>query len=142
MNSKTDKESDDLRILSFTTDIVSSFVTKNNITTEALPELIQSVYNSLLQASTFSNNQDKNISPAVAIKDSITEDYIVCLEDGAKLKMLKRYIRTRFKLSPDEYRQRWGLPANYPMVAPAYAKRRSEFAKKAGLGKKRGTKTN
>ncbi|MCF6292868.1 MAG: MucR family transcriptional regulator [Robiginitomaculum sp.] len=142
MNSKDDKESDDLRILSFTTDIVSSFVTKNNITTEMLPELIQSVYTSLLQASISSSNQDANISPAVAIKDSITEDYIICLEDGAKLKMLKRYIRTRFGLSPDEYRQRWGLPANYPMVAPDYAKRRSEFAKKAGLGKKRSPKNN
>jgi len=142
MSSKDNKESDDLRILSFTTDIVSSFVTKNNITTEMLPELIQSVYNSLLQASISFGNQDANISPAVALKDSITDDYIICLEDGAKLKMLKRYIRTRFGLSPDEYRQRWGLPANYPMVAPAYSKRRSEFAKKAGLGIKRSPKNN
>ncbi|MBL4616168.1 MAG: MucR family transcriptional regulator [Robiginitomaculum sp.] len=142
MNSKTNKEDDNLRILSFTTDIVSSFVTKNNIAAEMLPELIKSVYNSLLQASISSNNQDKNVSPAVAIKDSITEDYIICLEDGEKLKMLKRYIRTRFGLSPDEYRQRWSLPSNYPMVAPSYAKKRSEFAKKAGLGKKRGTKIN
>jgi predicted transcriptional regulator len=69
------------------------------------------------------------------VKKSVTPDYIVCLEDGKKLKMLKRYLRSRYKLSPDDYRQRWNLPANYPMVAPNYAKRRSDFAKKFGLGR-------
>ena len=74
-------------------------------------------------------------TPAVPVKKSVTPDYIVCLEDGKKLKMLKRYLRSRYKLSPDDYRQRWNLPADYPMVAPNYAKRRSDFAKKIGLGR-------
>ena len=76
--------------------------------------------------------------PAVPIKKSLTDDYIICLEDGQKLKMLKRYIRSRYGLSPEEYRAKWELPSDYPMVAPAYAKKRSEFAKKIGLGKKSG----
>ena len=78
--------------------------------------------------------------PAVSIKKSVQDDYIVCLEDGKKLKMLKRYLRARYKLSPDEYRARWNLPADYPMVAPNYAQRRSDFAKKIGLGKGEGRK--
>ena len=78
--------------------------------------------------------------PAVPVKKSVQDDYIVCLEDGKKLKMLKRYLRARFKLSPDEYRARWNLPPDYPMVAPNYARRRSDFAKKIGLGKGEGQK--
>ncbi|MEL7110254.1 MAG: MucR family transcriptional regulator, partial [Pseudomonadota bacterium] len=74
-------------------------------------------------------------TPAVPIKKSVTDHHIICLEDGAKLKMLKRYLRTRYNLTPEEYRKRWGLPADYPMVAPEYARRRSDFAKKIGLGK-------
>ncbi|MCH9753103.1 MAG: MucR family transcriptional regulator, partial [Alphaproteobacteria bacterium] len=79
--------------------------------------------------------QEERPEPAVPIKKSITQNHIICLEDGAKLKMLKRYLRTRYDMTPEEYRTRWGLPADYPMVAPEYAERRSKFAKKIGLGK-------
>lgn len=81
---------------------------------------------------------EKPKKPAVSVRRSVLPDFIVCLEDGHKMKMLKRYLRTAYNLSPEEYRSRWGLPSDYPMVAPNYAKRRSEFAKKIGLGRKEG----
>ena len=83
-------------------------------------------------------NKETALKPAVPIKRSYTDDYIICLEDGKKLKMLKRYLRSHFDMTPDQYRARWGLPADYPMVAPSYAAKRSAFAKQIGLGKKRG----
>jgi predicted transcriptional regulator len=119
-----------------TSDIVSSFVSNNPVTTDSLPEVIRSVYRTVAAlAGTAEVKADDRPKPAVPVSRSVTNDHIVCLEDGRKLKMLKRYLRSRYDMSPDEYRKRWGLPADYPMVAPAYTERRSEFAKKIGLGK-------
>lgn len=123
-------------LLRVTSDIVSSFVSNNPVTTDSLPEVIRSVYRTVATlAGNTETKADDRPRPAVAISKSVTSDFIICLEDGRKLKMLKRYLRSRYDMSPDEYRKRWGLPADYPMVAPAYTERRSEFAKKIGLGK-------
>ena len=126
-------------LLQMTTDIVSAYVSYNNIDFGKVPEVIRLVYSSLdtLNA-TGGGPVAPSQKPFVPIRKSITPDYIICLEDGKKLKMLKRHIRTTFGLNPEEYRAKWGLPADYPMVAPNYAARRSEFAKKIGLGKQAG----
>ena len=119
-----------------TTDIVASFVANNKVSSEDLTELIRSVHRTLANLSGANGERPtERPKPAAPINKSVNHDYIICLEDGKKLKMLKRYLRSTYNLSPDEYRKRWGLPADYPMVAPAYAARRSEFAKKIGLGK-------
>lgn len=123
-------------LLQMATDIVSAYVSGNAISAADVPGLIQSVHARMGELAEVQKEAPRP-KPAVPIKKSITDAYIICLEDGAKLKMLKRYLRTRFNLSPDEYRARWGLPHDYPMVAPEYTKRRSEFAKKIGLGKGR-----
>lgn len=117
-------------------DIVAAYVSRNAVAAEAVPEIIRSVYGALegLSKSPAPAPEEKP-RPAVPVGRSIQHDYIICLEDGKKLKMLKRYLRSRFDLSPEEYRRRWGLPPDYPMVAPAYAERRSDFAKRIGLGK-------
>jgi predicted transcriptional regulator len=119
-----------------TTDIVTAFVANNKLTPEELTELIRSVHRTLagLSSGAAAPAQERP-KPAAPINKSVQHDYIICLEDGKKLKMLKRYLRSTYNMSPDDYRKRWGLPADYPMVAPAYAARRSEFAKKIGLGK-------
>jgi predicted transcriptional regulator len=132
-----DEGQNEIDFLELTGDIVAAYVTKNSISAADLPDLIRNVYAAF---STLGQAQPVAVAatvqkPAVSIARSITEDYIVCLEDGKRLKMLKRYLRSRFNMSPDDYRRRWGLPADYPMVAPAYTERRSEFAKKIGLGK-------
>lgn len=123
-------------LMRMTSDIVSSFVSNNPVTTESLPEVIRSVYRTVSGlAGPAEKAADEKPKPAVPVGKSVTNDYIICLEDGRKLKMLKRYLRSRYDMSPDEYRRRWGLGADYPMVAPSYTERRSEFAKKIGLGK-------
>ncbi|MEP1145462.1 MAG: MucR family transcriptional regulator [Henriciella sp.] len=124
-------------LLDMTTAVVSSFVSNNPISPNDLPELMRSVHSKLTELGD-DQSPPARPDPAVPIKKSITQNHIICLEDGKKLKMLKRYIRTRYNLTPDEYRARWGLPADYPMVAPEYADRRSRFAKEIGLGKKAG----
>ena len=119
-----------------TTDIVASFVANNKLSPEELTELIRSVHRTLATLSEGGAERPaERPKPAAPINKSVQHDYIICLEDGKKLKMLKRYLRSTYNMSPDEYRKRWGLAADYPMVAPAYAARRSEFAKKIGLGK-------
>lgn len=119
-----------------TTDIVSSFIANNTVSSEELPELIRAVHRTLLGLSADGGAApNERPKPAVPVNRSIHNDYIICLEDGKKLKMLKRYLRSTYSMSPDEYRKRWALPPDYPMVAPSYAARRSEFAKKIGLGK-------
>lgn len=123
-------------LLSLTTKIIASYVSNNPVQTNGLPELIESVYKCLDGLAEQNTEAEKPV-PAVPVSKSITGDHIICLEDGKKLKMLKRYIRTRYNLTPDEYRERWGLPATYPMVAPNYAKARSAFAKDIGLGRKK-----
>ena len=117
--------------------IVSAYVSRNAVTAEAVPEIIRSVHQTLQQLAGGAAlpQPEERPKPAVPIGRSVQHDYIVCLEDGKRLKMLKRYLRSRYNMSPDEYRRRWGLPPDYPMVAPAYAARRSDFAKQIGLGR-------
>jgi predicted transcriptional regulator len=117
-------------------DIVAAYVSRNSVSADAVPDIIRSVYGALegLNRSTIAVPEERP-KPAVPINRSIQHDFIVCLEDGKKLKMLKRYLRSRYDMSPDDYRRRWGLPPDYPMVAPAYAARRSAFAKEIGLGR-------
>ncbi len=117
--------------------IVAAYVSRNAVSAEAVPDIIRTVHQALEQLSRtpVGSAPEERPKPAVPISRSVQHDYIVCLEDGKKLKMLKRYLRSRYNMSPDEYRRRWGLPPDYPMVAPAYAARRSDFAKKIGLGR-------
>src|SRR3982750_4839952 len=122
-------------ILGLTAQIVSAHVSNNQLGTDALPSLIQSVYRSLSSAGGVEAAPAAQ-TPAVPIKKSVFPDYIVCLEDGKKLKMLKRHLQTSYGLSPDAYRTKWGLPREYPMVAPNYAATRSTLAKSIGLGRK------
>ena len=127
---------DEEDLLRLSSEVVASFVANNTVNSSILPDLIRSVHQSFsgLGKAEPPRPAEKQ-KPAVPISRSVNDDYIVCLEDGKRLKMLKRYLRSKFNLSPDEYRRKWGLPPEYPMVAPAYATRRSEFAKKIGLGK-------
>ncbi len=129
--------SDRQELLGLSAEIVAAYVAQNELPAASLPDLIQSVHATLsgLGASAPAAAPPPRQKPAVSVGRSIHNDYLVCLEDGAKLKMLKRYLRSRYNLTPDEYRRRWGLPPDYPMVAPGYAARRSEFAKQIGLGK-------
>jgi predicted transcriptional regulator len=118
--------------------IVSAYVSANELPPQELPRLIQTVYSALRDvASATPTTQESSQEPAVAIKKSVTADFIICLEDGKKFKSLKRHLRTRYAMSPDEYRVKWGLPHDYPMVAPNYAKERSNLAKRMGLGQGR-----
>ena len=118
--------------------IVSAHVSNNTVEASALPALIQDVYralNGLKGGASEVANPEKPV-PAVPIKKSVYPDYIICLEDGKKLKMLKRHLQSSYNMTPDQYRERWGLPRDYPMVAPSYAERRSDLAKEIGLGRK------
>jgi predicted transcriptional regulator len=123
-------------VLNLTAQIVSAHVSKNQIGTDALPSLIRAVYRSLSTAGDAEAPPAPPQTPAVPIRKSVFPDYIVCLEDGKKLKMLKRHLQTRYGLSPDAYRAKWGLPRDYPMIAPNYAAIRSGLAKQIGLGRK------
>jgi predicted transcriptional regulator len=122
-------------VLRLTAQIVSAHTAHNTVPVDALPALIQSVYNTLLNAGAPTSEPEK-LQPAVPIKKSVFPDHIVCLEDGKKLKMLKRHLKTAYDMTPDQYRERWGLPRDYPMVAPNYAEKRSALAKSIGLGRK------
>lgn len=122
-------------LLELTTEIVSAHVGNNSIALGDLPQLIQDVYKTLSIVGTTPAVPERP-KPAVPIKKSVFPDFVVCLEDGKKLKMLKRHLKTAFNMTPDQYRERWGLPPEYPMVAPNYAKHRSALAKKIGLGTK------
>jgi predicted transcriptional regulator len=117
--------------------IVAAYVSRNPIPADAVPEVIRTVHQALQQLSGAAAPPppEERPRPAVPIGRSVQHDYIVCLEDGKRLKMLKRYLRSRYNMSPEDYRRRWGLAPDYPMVAPAYAARRSDFAKKIGLGR-------
>lgn len=123
-------------LLRLSAQIVSAHVIKNAVAPEALPGLIRGVYAALASVEQPVVSEPEPLQPAVPIKRSVFPDYIVCLEDGAKMKMLKRYLKVRFNLTPEQYRERWGLPRDYPMVAPNYAERRSALAKEFGLGRK------
>ncbi len=127
----TDKISTE-QLLRLTTEVAAAFVSNNPLPAAQLGEVIRAIHGSL---ASLGGEAAKDPVPAVPIKKSVTTEYIVCLEDGKKLKMLKRHLRSTYGLTPDQYRARWGLPADYPMVAPAYAAQRSAFAKKIGLGR-------
>ncbi len=124
-------------LIDMTAEIVSAYVGNNEISAADLPGLIQQVYGSLADVSLgVVVNENEPLKPAIAVKRSVSSDYIVCLEDGKKFKSLKRHLRAHYDMSPDEYRVKWGLPADYPMVAPNYAQARSALAKQMGLGQK------
>lgn len=122
--------------LILTAEIVTAYLTNNTVKADDIPGIIRAIHGTLNTLGRESAAPaEVELKPAVPVKKSVTPEYIVCLEDGKKLKMLKRYIRTRYNLTPEEYRAKWNLPADYPMVAPDYANKRSEFAKQIGLGR-------
>ena len=126
---------DKAEIIGMTTDIVSAYLSNNTVSAAELPTLIQSVHRALSTVSTgIDTSAPAPKDPAVPVKKSITPDFLVCLEDGRKFKSLKRHLRTKYDMSPDEYRTKWGLPKDYPMVAPKYAETRSALARQMGLG--------
>ena len=131
----SDQNVETAELLALTTDIVSSHVSNNGVPVSELPQLIRQVYATLAALGKESEPVADRPEPAVPIRKSVTPDFIICLEDGKKLKMLKRHLRTNYDMTPEEYRAKWGLPPDYPMVAPNYAAQRSAFAKKIGLGK-------
>src|SRR3984957_3696499 len=135
MEAAAPKMADD-ELLRMTAEVVSAYGSNNTLATGQLADVIQAVYNSLrgLEGKVVEPPAEP-LKPAVPIRKSVTPEYLVCLEDGKKLKMLKRHLRSTYNLTPDEYRAKWGLPPDYPMVAPKYAEQRSEFAKKIGLGR-------
>lgn len=126
----------DAELLHMASDIAAAYVSHNNLSAEQLPDVIKTVHATLSSVGRVPVEDRENSKPAVPVRRSITPDYIVCLEDGKRLKMLKRHLRSAYNMTPDEYRAKWGLPSDYPMVAPNYAKQRSQFAKKIGLGRK------
>ncbi|MFA6153164.1 MucR family transcriptional regulator [Mesorhizobium sp.] len=133
----TDQASDNAAELAeLTADVVSAFVSNNSVPVAGLSDLIASVHRSLSGLREPSATPPKELVPAVNPKKSVTPDFIICLEDGKQFKSLKRHIRARYNLTPDAYRAKWGLPADYPMVAPSYSNRRSEMARSFGLGRK------
>jgi predicted transcriptional regulator len=131
---------DDPDMLGLTAEIVAAHVSKNSVALTDVPRLIQEVYRTLATVGEAEPPRPERPQPAVPIKKSVTPGHLVCLEDGRKLKMLKRHLRTAYNMTPEQYRERWGLPADYPMVAPNYAERRSALAKQIGLGRKPGGK--
>lgn len=127
-------------LIALTADIVSAHVSNNSVAVSDLPQLIQNVHNALATLGGEISEPEIKQEPAVSVRSSIKPDYIVCLEDGKKLKMLKRHLMTHYQLTPEQYRAKWNLPADYPMVAPNYAEQRRSLAKKIGLGTKRRTR--
>jgi predicted transcriptional regulator len=125
----------DEELLRMTADVVAAYVSNNALPTQQLAEIISTVYASLRSLDADADAKNEPLKPAVTIRKSITPEYLICLEDGKKLKMLKRHLRSTYAMTPDDYRAKWGLPADYPMVAPNYAAQRSAFAKKIGLGR-------
>ena len=123
-------------LLSLTSSIVAAHVSNNSVAVTDLPQLIRDVHETLASVGSGQDREAERPTPAVSVKKSVTPDFIICLEDGKKLKMLKRHLKTAYNMTPEEYRERWGLPSNYPMVAPNYARQRSKLAKQIGLGTK------
>lgn len=122
-------------IIQMTSDVVAAYVSNNPVQASDLPSVIERVHRTIHDLSSHTREEaPKDVAPAVSVRKSITPDYLVCLEDGKRFKSLKRHLRSKYNLSPEEYREKWGLPADYPMVAPNYARQRSELAKKMGLG--------
>jgi predicted transcriptional regulator len=137
VDTQTTTETPDHGLRRLAAEIVAAYVSANSISTAQLPDVIRSVVDALTSLDGQAEApKAEALKPVVPIRKSVTPDYLVCLEDGKKLKMLKRHLRTTYDMSPQDYREKWGLPADYPMVAPNYAARRSEFAKQIGLGRK------
>jgi len=137
MSEQTENPGSNDDLLRMTADVVTAYVGNNTVAPTELADVIRTVHASLQQAQASETTVAASPKPAVPVKKSITPDYLICLEDGRELKMLKRHLRTTYNMTPDEYRTKWGLDPDYPMVAPNYARRRSEFAKQIGLGQKR-----
>ena len=133
-------QADDM-LITLTADIVAAHVSNNSVAVNDLPNLISNVHMALAGIAGTSSAPEAKPEPAVSIRSSIKPDHIVCLEDGKKLKMLKRHLMTHYQMTPDQYRQKWGLNSDYPMVAPNYAEQRRTLAKAIGLGTKRGKRT-
>ncbi|HWA22486.1 MAG TPA: MucR family transcriptional regulator [Caulobacterales bacterium] len=131
------RESKETHMAAMTGDIVAAYLRANHVQAEDLPSLIEIVFATLRGLSNGSAPAPEERAPAVPVKRSVTADFIICLEDGKKFKSLKRHLRTQYKMTPEEYRLRWSLPHDYPMVAPNYAKARSDLAKRMGLGQSR-----
>jgi predicted transcriptional regulator len=127
----------DTDLIGLTADIVAAHVSHNNVAAGDVPQLIRTVHDALAKTATPTPEEAPAPEPAVPVRQSVKQDHIVCLEDGKKLKMLKRYLRTNYGMSPEDYRAKWGLPRDYPMVAPAYAEQRRGLAHKIGLGRKK-----
>ena len=127
-------------LITLTSDIVAAHVSNNNVEVDAVPTLITTVYEALSGLGGDSEQEEPRPDPAVSVRASVKKDHLVCLEDGKKMKMLKRHLMTEHGMTPDEYRARWDLPSDYPMVAPEYAETRRDLAKKIGLGRKPGQK--
>ena len=125
-------------LLELSTEIVTAYVSHNVVPTAELPDLIANVYGAMKATQAEAAEAKEPLKPAVSVRKSITDDYLICLEDGKKFKSLKRHLRTHYGLSPEEYLEKWSLPADYPMVAPNYAAARSQLAKKMGLGQRGG----
>lgn len=123
-----------VELLSMTAEVVASYVSNNTIPADEIPSVIEQTYKALSEVGVQGVSSADRPQPAVPINRSITNDFLICLEDGKKLKMLKRHLKTAYNMTPEQYRERWGLPADYPMVAPSYAQRRSKLAKDIGLG--------
>ena len=132
----SEQQRDTRELLELTTEIVAAHVSNNTVAVGDLPDLIQQIYRSLSTVGSNGVAAPERPQPAVPVRKSVTPEYIICLEDGKKLKMLKRHLKTAYNMSPEEYRERWGLGSDYPMVAPNYAAQRSNLAKKIGLGTK------
>lgn len=134
----SEQDSSSVDYLGLTADVVAAFVGNNSVPAAELPELIAKVHGALLRLSTPEPVVvEEVLKPAIPVKKSVTPEYIICLEDGLKFKSLKRHLRTKYNMTPEEYRAKWGLPNDYPMVAPSYAEARSNLAKKMGLGQQR-----
>ena len=133
MDTGTDKNAPGVDTLELTTEIVAAYVSNNPVQSSDLANLIRNVHDALTNISA-EEVQAPEAKPAIPVKKSVTDDYLICLEDGKKFKSLKRHLRAKYDMTPDEYREKWGLPFDYPMVAPSYARKRSQLAKKMGLG--------
>lgn len=132
------EETEENAFIALAADIVSAYVSNNSVAAAELPGLINEVHAALQRVSAGEAEPVvEQLKPAIPVKKSVTPDYIVCLEDGKKFKSLKRHLRTQYNMTPEQYREKWGLPADYPMVAPNYAAARSELAKQMGLGQQR-----
>ena len=130
----SEQQQDPRELLELTTEIVAAHISNNTVAMGEIPELIQQVYRTLSTVGANGAAAPERPQPAVPVRKSVTPDYIICLEDGKKLKMLKRHLKTAYNMTPEEYRERWNLGPDYPMVAPNYAAQRSSLAKKIGLG--------